>query len=297
MSGHWPPDWDDSEDEFPGEAEQTGAAVLPDDGEARLSEVAAFLASVPVPALPDAVGARITAALAAEAATRSHPVGPAPARARVRRGRPDGQRRPANRGQRARDFMRHPLVATGTMFVCLALVITGIALAGGGTPSSSSGPVAGAAAPAASSSSAPGSSDASAASSALSPAESAPRPSPTGPEYAAGSAAFSVTASGTRYERATLAEQVRARSARTSASVGAAPSAALRGCVTHLTGGPPPRLVDRATYQGQPAYVIASSTRAWVVGLGCTAAKTELIVSVALAGLPGNLRALISVEQ
>jgi len=56
------------------------------------------------------------------------------------------------------------------------------------------------------------------------------------------------------------------------------------------------RLVDRATYRGEPAYVIASSTRAWVVGLGCTAAKTELVVSVALAGLPGNLRALVSVH-
>ena len=82
------------------------------------------------------------------------------------------------------------------------------------------------------------------------------------------------------------------------ASLGVATSsAALRGCVLHLTGGVAPRLVDRATYQGEPAYVIASSTRVWVVGLGCTAAKTELVVSVALAGLPGNLRALVSVEQ
>jgi hypothetical protein len=64
-----------------------------------------------------------------------------------------------------------------------------------------------------------------------------------------------------------------------------------------LTGDVPPRLVDRATYQGEPAYVIASSTRVWVVRLGCTAAKTELIVSAALAGLPGNLRALVSVEH
>jgi hypothetical protein len=58
-----------------------------------------------------------------------------------------------------------------------------------------------------------------------------------------------------------------------------------------------PRLVDRATYQGEPAYVIASSARVWVVEPGCTAAITDLIVSVALAGLPGNLRALVSVEQ
>ena len=78
---------------------------------------------------------------------------------------------------------------------------------------------------------------------------------------------------------------------------GGGPSQALQGCVLHLTGGMVPRLVDQATYQGQPAYVIASSTHVWVVGLGCTAAKTELVESVPLAGLPGNLRALISVEQ
>jgi hypothetical protein len=81
------------------------------------------------------------------------------------------------------------------------------------------------------------------------------------------------------------------------ASTVAVPSPTLRGCVLHLTGGAPPRLVDRATYQGEPAYVVASSSRVWVVGLGCTAAKTELIGSVALAGLRGNLRALVSVEQ
>jgi hypothetical protein len=55
-----------------------------------------------------------------------------------------------------------------------------------------------------------------------------------------------------------------------------------------LTGGVLPRLVDRATYQGEAAYIIAGSNRVWVVGLGCTAAKTELIASVPLAGLPGT---------
>jgi hypothetical protein len=131
------------------------------------------------------------------------------------------------------------------------------------------------------------------------------------PEAPAGnsSAPFTVTASGTKYRQATLPEQVRAKLTvhnGQEASTGAIPSAgstvavpspALRGCVLHLTGGAPPRLVDRATYQDEPAYVVASSTRVWVVGLGCTAAKPELIVSVALAGLRGNLRALISVEQ
>jgi hypothetical protein len=273
------------------------------EAEARLSEVAAYLASVPVAVMPDAVETRINAALAAEAATGSHPVGPPPSRARVRRRRADGGRRRADGqprraggGRRGRDFLRHPLVATGSVFVCLMLVILGITLAARGGPTYSSAPDAGSAA---------GSSAASSSAfSGLTPAEAGPRAT------AAGSAAFSVTVSGTKYERATLAGQARARSASSAsassgsagsasagAAVGAAPSAALRGCVLHLTGGALPRLVDRATYQGEAAYVVVSSTRVWVVGLGCTAAKTELIVSVALAGLPGNLRALVSVEQ
>src|SRR5262249_4692250 len=68
------------------------------------------------------------------------------------------------------------------------------------------------------------------------------------------------------------------------ASTAVVPSSTLRGCVLQLTNGKAPRLVDRATYQGEPAYVIASSSRVWVVGLGCTADKTELIASVPLAG-------------
>jgi hypothetical protein len=54
--------------------------------------------------------------------------------------------------------------------------------------------------------------------------------------------------------------------------------------VAYFTNGAPPRLVDRATYNGLPAYVIASSTHVWVVGLGCTAANPQLVTSVPLAG-------------
>jgi hypothetical protein len=57
----------------------------------------------------------------------------------------------------------------------------------------------------------------------------------------------------------------------------------LRSCVLHLTRGVPPRLVDRATYQGTPAYVIATGSRVWVVGLGCTATNPHQITSASLA--------------
>jgi hypothetical protein len=122
-------------------------------------------------------------------------------------------------------------------------------------------------------------------------------PAASRPEHADSTASFQVTTSGTDYERSTLAAQASAAMAAGSTAAHTAPAAALRGCVLKVTGGATPRLVDRAAYQGGPAYIIADSTHVWVVGRGCTAAKPDLIVSVALAGLPGNLRALVSVEQ
>ena len=100
-------------------------------------------------------------------------------------------------------------------------------------------------------------------------------------------AAFAVTASGTNYQSATLAQQVRAQLARPAKTAvppaaEAAPSAQLSACVLHLTGQMRPSLVDRATYQGKPAYVIAVTNWAWVVGTGCTASNPELIASVGL---------------
>lgn len=136
------------------------------------------------------------------------------------------------------------------------------------------------------------------------------------PTSAAGSmpgsraAVFLVTASATRYLKSTLRAQVNSQLARqalapvtslapvitgTPGNQGSAtggsspsntalvPSSRLVGCVMHLTGGVQPMLVQKATYQAEPVYVIAVPDRAWVVGLDCTAAKPALITSVALA--------------
>ena len=81
-----------------------------------------------------------------------------------------------------------------------------------------------------------------------------------------------------------------------SAAAGTAPSQRLTGCVSRVTGGVTPTLVDQASYQGTPAYIIAVPSRVWVVRLGCTAADPQEITSVSLTGLSGNLRALGSVE-
>jgi hypothetical protein len=350
MSEEWPPEWEDPEEEFPGEADQLDATVLASGGEARLSEVAAFLASVPAPALPDAFEARISAALAAEAATRAEqaagpavtapaaaagsaaaasaavsPAAVSPAPASAADPAPTGPasasgasaapaapadgsrtlgnsrvrprvRRHSGSGRPRRRFRIPPKMAAGSLIACLLLAGLGYGISRSGPQSSYSSS---AGAPAAGSG-AESASSAAGAASVPSAGAAVPRPATTaGPE-----AAFAVIMSGTEYTQTALPEQVRTLLGATGGQAtfgqsasGGGPSQALQGCVLHLTGGVVPRLVDQATYQGEPVYVIASSTHVWVVGPGCTAAKTELIESVPLAGLPGNLRALISVEQ
>ena len=121
MSGQWPPEWEDQEEESSAAADQ-----LDTEAEARLSEVAAYLASVPVPVLPDAVETRISAALAAEAAR--FPC------ARARAGAGPGQTGTAAEGTapaagHRRDFLRRPVVAVGSLVVCLLLAGLGFTLA------------------------------------------------------------------------------------------------------------------------------------------------------------------------
>jgi hypothetical protein len=140
------------------------------------------------------------------------------------------------------------------------------------------------------------------------------------PNLSGGSGRFVVTESGTRYQESTLASQVRQQldalspSALTPAPTAASPASSgvetpasaasapiappvtLAGCVSHLTDGVTPRLVDRASYDGTAAYIIAVPSRVWVVRLGCTAADPQEITSVSLTGLSGNLSALGSVK-
>src|ERR1700761_1706553 len=297
MSGHWPPEWEDQDEEFPEEADQ-----LNPDAEARLSEVTAYLASLPTPVLPANVEARISAALAAEAATRAGAAAAGDDAAQADDASAVGsrddstagssvgsrtlERTPARaRAERHRGRLRlsRPLMAVGSLVVCLLLVGLGFGLS-----RSASGPTF--------------SSAASRASNATAAAPPAAASAASG--FAGTASAFVITESGTRYQSATLAAQVRARLAASngtpveapvpspssnagssSAASGHAstPTSQLEGCVLHLTGGQTPRLVDRATYQGDPAYIIATSNRVWVAGLGCTAAKPEVIVSVPLA--------------
>jgi hypothetical protein len=381
MSGHWPPEWEDPDAGYPGAWVPDGwhpDAGHPDPGVlaeyltgliddahggelamhlascaecaelgARLSQVPSALASVPPSSLPTAFEARISGAIAAEAATRaettraeatgtrdsgteatgaetagavdakatarsSHPeeeFSPTAAEggsatAAKRRSRLTGPRRsrtPGQAGSRAAGRRRRLLLspaAIGTLVACL--FIAGFGYLVTRTTSSSSSSLATSAG-----------TSVQASPSGLQAPESRPFAGSV-PEKSssAASSGFVVTESGTTYRRATLAGQVRdvlaadgssssssrapsAVAPAASSSPGASgtgslvPSAALAGCVSHLTGGVPPTLVDRASYDGSPAYVIAVPSRAWVVGLGCTAADPHLIASVSLAGLSG----------
>ena len=54
--------------------------------------------------------------------------------------------------------------------------------------------------------------------------------------------------------------------------------------MSQLTGGVEPTLVDRASYDGIPAYIIAVRSHVWVVRLGCTATDPQLITQAPLKG-------------
>jgi hypothetical protein len=255
----------------------------------QLAAVTTVLASAPEPVMPDAVESRIMAALATEAAlvTEASPVTEAVRSTAAKHDTAlravggDGggsRRRPGGRSGRSGPGNRRlrSAVLASAAAACLVLFggVYGITHLSSGSSSSSAASSAAGGAAAGSESSARAGAQAPGAHTGLEPADSAP------------AAAFTVTASGTNYLPATLALQVRAQLARSAKTalpvVEAAPSAQLSACVLHLTGQMRPRLVDRATYQGKPAYVIAVPNWTWVVGTGCTASNPELIASVGL---------------
>ena len=289
-----------------------------------LAAVSSFLASVPDPALPETFEQRISAALAAEAAARTiaasesthaatatgqAALSPAAAGPGIC-GQHSADRVPAGRRPPATPRPRRPALRfrPAIAFVPVAAFL----LAGFGYLLSNIGGSAGSRSSEAISSS-------SASASGLLPLAPPAAGSKTGAgrqaEPAFGQAAgFLVAASGMNYLRGTLGAQVRVEMdaqyhgnslqhplpGNSSAAGGGVvsapatatqipagftpPSSTLIGCVLHVTKGQRPTLVDQATYQGKPAYVIAVKDRAWVVGRGCTASHPALITTVALTG-------------
>jgi hypothetical protein len=299
MTGEWPPEWGDPEDDTAAEAENAGAAA-----DARLSEVTAFLAALPDPVMPAAVQARISAAISAESATRETAPPAATATADPLSARTLS---PAARRAKVRRRREFRLRAISTVAVCLVIAGFGFLLTrfSGGSSSSSSADSSAAAAGTAGTAAASPDLGARAAESHQSFSESAPSAAVPAASSMPTSPPFFVTRRDDAYQSATLATEVRERllvAGKSGASFGSgngssAPGEPLIGCVLHVTDDIFPELVDQATYQGTPVYVIATASHAWVVGRGCTATDPELITSVSLAGLPGNLSALGSVER
>jgi hypothetical protein len=240
----------------------------------QIGAVTSALASAPAPPLPDAVENRITGALAAEAALRAEATTTGDQRHTAQRTRektgPRRSRGDASGPPRGPRRLRPAVLMSGAAAAVLVLVgaVFGLIHLSSGSSSPSA-----------------------ASSSQAAPVSGPNVAAPAAGARAAGSAEkgpFTITTSGTPYEPATLATQVRtllaARSAgltlpsRASAQLPSGTSfAALSACVLHLTHQVRPSLVDWATYQGKPAYVIAVPDRAWVVGPGC-----HLIASIGL---------------
>lgn len=266
----------------------------------QIGAMRSMLASVPSPALPDAFERQISAAIATEVAARAADMTPAGVGAAHDQAgghavEPVRRRRHA-RSRAGRGFRLRPVMAIVPAIACL-IVVFGY-FASRPAPPAFSGRYSGAAGSAARP--APVSAAASASASA------SERIPDSGPEKELNPpSGFTVTESGTRYRAATLGAQVRGElkslsfstnvpsaaptalhsTASGTASV-AAPRQQLIGCVLKVTGGLHPSLVDKAFYQGQPAYVIAVPGKVWVVGRGCTASDTELIASVSLSATP-----------
>lgn len=278
----------------------------------QLAAVSEELAAAPALALPRQVERRIAAALLIEAATRdaaaSQPgrdaSGPQPDR------RTRAWKRPVPLFSRA---VTVPLGVLVPAVVCLLLAVGGYAVSL--SDASPSHPVA----EGASTASAPGSP----ASAARGPRSGAAIEGPGGSALrhdtlssrSGTGTAFVVLTSGTDYQPATLQGQVReeiqvipspsvtpvpvvtgvrtqATSPQGQASAtepagnqhgDTAPSGSLVGCVMRITDDREPALVDRASYESRPAYVIAVPSRVWVAPLTCTAAHPGVITSQPLS--------------
>jgi hypothetical protein len=273
--------------------------------DAQLTEVSALLATSATPPMPDALTARIEAAIAAEAAARAATaadgiiatadravsggngtvaVGAAGAGTgpRDRAARPS---RPA--AGRGRSWLALRVAAVAAAFVVVAGGSYGAARLLSGNPESATSSGSGsAAAPAAPAAGVSGKAAAKASGGLRIPSAGKSAP------------AARIVSSGTNYQPGQLGAQVSAVLSQHGASAGAAtgpgasaanqPAAAaphVPACVPHVTGGKRLLLVDRAKYQGRPATVIVTpgatsgTVRALVVAGACTATNGHVLAT------------------
>jgi hypothetical protein len=259
---------------------------------AALTELTTLLAAVPPPVMPDAVARRLNATLAREAADRS-----APTAAPGRPGEPDSadnvvRFQPTAKGRRR--GLTSPAAARAFAAAAAACVVaaggyTAVQLTSGG-PATANGP----------STPKHGGGSLAIGPSSTGGAHAQPFIPKTnngaageGPEQLS----FKVVDSGIDYQSASLASQVRtelnkvaalklARSAQ--AKFLHTPTAQQYACVSDVTGGTNPALVDSARFQNHPATIIALAhvgnqlSQAWVVGPSCSASDTDILKYVSL---------------
>ena len=258
--------------------------------DARLGEVSALLTRSTAPPMPDALTARIQAAIAAEAATRAAAAADGAVAAGTAGGGTgprDGAARPSRRpGGPRRSWLALRVAAVTAAVVVVAGGGYGVARLLSGSPSPET--TAGSGAPAAK--------------------RAAPAPGVStglraGGSQAAGSSAPAalIVSSGTDYRPGQLKAQVSAALARFggNAIVGPSPGpsgagrasgAVLRmpACVWHVPGGKRPILVDKARWQGRPATVIvvpgatSRTLQALVIAGDCTAATSHVLATTTL---------------
>jgi hypothetical protein len=255
--------------------------------QARLTEVPALLAQVPLPPLPPGIAARLDAALSAEAARRAAPdletvPGQAPAQppgtaSRPREGRPRGP------------WLRMPAAAR-------VLAVAGVLVVAGGVGyavSQSSSP---------SSTSSSSSAGSVVVPSTVAGPDSRSAARGTAPAVGRGGGVqFTVRHSGTPYRKSTLAAQAAALLATPSAGLNRpgkgtgglsrqAPSPALGECVDRVAGlaavhAGEVKLVDQGRYQGHPATVIvvqatpAQPGTVYAAGAGCSASRADILAT------------------
>jgi hypothetical protein len=233
----------------------------------RLDRIPALLASVPPPAMPAGVEASILRALHAEASSRSSSSPASPPALSSADLSPTARAR--RRGRR-----RSPLAASlgglTAAAACAGLAFAGLWLSGPGhpTPSASGGSVH---------------------ANPNLPANAGPGTHRGAASPMIGQSSFTVIVATTNFLPSTLRAQIARQLPATGArSGGSRPSQSLVGCVTRLLGPATPVLVERAEYESRPAYVIAESSRAWVVSSGCTADDPRVLATVTLP--PGSGR-------
>jgi hypothetical protein len=268
--------------------------------EAQLAEVTTLLNRATAPPMPDALTARIQAALAAEAAARTPVTAPAPEPVPAMSGAAthdgtrssNGHRAGGSAGRRRgwrghdRSWLTLRVAAVTAAVAVIAGGGYGVAqLLSGGSPAMN-GAEGGGAAAAPNIRTLPG---------------SGPHKSAGGNESVPGgfsgggpnATAAQVRSSGTNYQPATLGTQARTVLNQNHSSrpipLAPGPSQAslfpgLQRCLTHISNGQYPQLADLAKYQGHPALIVVlpspngGQPRVLVVAPGCNVTKGPVVL-------------------